>query len=347
MMRICRYLLQNYPCLPFPRTDWTSRSRTLISAEIFTFVFTSTEGGHLYAACLRFWEKVPFPEVTALFESVFGDDKEINLSAGTNLFTPQVICVVSSKPFYRAMQRYLRQLYSLSLSQCKVPLEYFVSALVGRVPVPMAGGRPFHVTLDAALVSKSSRTLPPIVFDLPHAQNFPHMDIDFAGPLRCLSLDHVLAVFTLLLREAKVAFVCSSGTILTETMETFRSLLFPLTWSSAFVSRLPESLSGLLQAPGGFMLGLHMDQPQDKHIFKAKRSSAQTGANLGSNKGASTDATWDRAAAAAFASGRAKESRRFRSVEESFPVGAYVVDLSGDAIFRHDGGDVEQLSRQN
>ena len=97
------------------------------------------------------------------------------------------------------------------------------------------------------------------------------------------------------------------------------------------------------------MLGLHMDQPQDKHIFKAKRSSAQTGANLGSNKGAPTDATSSiGAAAAAFASGRAKKELPgdFEVWRESFPVGAYVVDLSGDAIFRHDGGDVEQLSRQ-
>ena len=121
------------PMFAFPyglSTDFTVKNNYPVPNFFFTFVFTNAEGGHLYAACLRFWEKVPSAEVTTLFESVFGDDKQINLSVGTNLFTPQVICVVSSKLFYRAMQRYLRQLYSLSLSQLKAPLEYFISSLV-------------------------------------------------------------------------------------------------------------------------------------------------------------------------------------------------------------------------
>ena len=86
------------------------------------------------------------------------------------------------------------------------------------------------------------------------------MDLDFAAPLRCLSVDRLLAVLSLMLRESKIVFLCCSNTLLTETMETLRSLLFPLKWSSCFVSRLPDALSGLLEAPGGFMIGLHIDR---------------------------------------------------------------------------------------
>lgn len=64
------------------------------------------------------------------------------------------------------------------------------------------------------------------------------------------SVETLLAVFALLLREAKLLFVCKSNTLLTEAMETLRGLLFPLTWSSCFVSRLPDALMGMLQAPG-------------------------------------------------------------------------------------------------
>ena len=66
----------------------------------------------------------------------------------------------------------------------------------------------------------------------------------------CRSVDRLLAVFALLLREAKLLFVCRSNTLLTECMETLRGLLFPLSWASCFVSRLPDSLMGMLQAPG-------------------------------------------------------------------------------------------------
>ena len=61
---------------------------------------------------------------------------------------------------------------------------------------------------------------------------------------RCLSVDKLLAIFCLMLQEEKIVFICNSNALLTETMETLRSLLFPLTWSSCFVSRLPDSLSG-------------------------------------------------------------------------------------------------------
>jgi hypothetical protein len=72
-----------------------------------------------------------------------------------------------------------------------------------------------------------------------------------------------------MLREAKLLFVCKSNTLLTETMETLRCLLFPLSWSSCFVSRLPDFLLGLLEAPGGFMIGLHFELLSDQQMFQS------------------------------------------------------------------------------
>jgi hypothetical protein len=164
------------------------------------------------------------------------------------------------------MGRYLKQLYSLSLSPTFCPLEYFISSVVSRVPLPIEGGRPFHVVLDASLISATSRSMPPICFDLPSKYSFPQMDVDFAGPMRCLSTDHLLAIFALLLRESKVVFICCSNALLTEVMETFRCLLYPLIWSSCFITRLPDSLGGVLQAPGGFMIGMHVTNSQENDI---------------------------------------------------------------------------------
>lgn len=191
------------------------------------------------------------PVVTAATRGIGGT------GTGGTFFTPKVICVVSRMPCYRAMGRFLRQLYSISLSSLSTPIEHFIASLVGQVPLPVPGGRPLHVVLDAALISNQSRAMPAIAFYLPPRHFFPPMDLDFSGPLRCLSVENLLAVFTLLLREAKVLFVCKSNTLLTETMETLRGLLFPLSWSSCFVSRLPDSLLGLLDVPGGFMIGYY------------------------------------------------------------------------------------------
>ena len=144
------------------------------------------------------------------------------------------------------MRRFLRQLYSLSFSTLRCPLEYYIASVVHQVPFPLEGGRAFHVTLDVALISHTSKPMAPIEFAIPNANSFPLMDLDFAGPLRCLSVDNLLVVFSLMLREAKLLFVCQSNTMLTEVMETLRALLFPLTWSSCFVPRLSTALLGEL-----------------------------------------------------------------------------------------------------
>jgi hypothetical protein len=305
------------PLFAFPhdlRLEFESSNRYPLP-HFFTFVFTDADGKHMYAACLHFYEKLLPEEVQQVFETIFGDDKVMSMVRGTNVFCPKVICVVSSRPYYRAMRRYLRQLYSLSLSATPLPLEYYVSCLVAQVPSPMEGGRQFHVLLDGALIAPTSRALKPIKFDLPVKKGFPHMDLDFAAPLRCLSVELVLAVFVLLMREAKVAFMCTSGTLLTETMETLRSLLFPLTWSSTFVSRLPKALSGLLQAPGGFMVGLHVEE---KRMYAPEEKETMSPLSLGSPK-------------------RPKKTLPSEIIAwlETMTVGTYVVDLNECAIFQH------------
>lgn len=180
------------------------------------------------------------------------------------------------------MGRYLKQLYSLSLSTTLCPLEHFISSVVNFIPLPVEGGRPFHVVLDAALISPTSKSMPPVCFELPSPYYLPLMDLDFAGPLRCLSVENFLAIFTLLLRESKVVFTCCSNALLTDVMETFRCLLYPLTWSSCFITRLPDALTGVLQAPGGFMIGMHIlekktnDINQESHLISIEEGNKHT-----------------------------------------------------------------------
>lgn len=203
------------------------------------------------------------------------------------------------------MRRYLKQLYSLSLSSLSCPIEYFVAAVVQCIPRPIDGGRPFHVVLDSGLVSSKSRTLSPIIFDRPPSRFFPPLDLDFSMPFRCLSLENITAVFALLLREAKIVFLCSSSTVLTETMEVLQSLLFPLVWSTCYVSRLPLSLAGMMGAPGGFMIGI-----EDAVVEPSMQANGAS--NSGANNG---DRFW----------------------YHSITPGTYVIDLGRNCIAQHNG----------
>jgi hypothetical protein len=251
--------VQELPIFTFPhdlRIQECSRQDFPLP-DFFTFVFTDVLGRHMHAACLRFYEVVPREDIAPVFEEVYKESPEsFALAESMEIVSPKVICVLSQMPYYRAMGRLLRQLYTLSLSPIVCPLEEFIASVVARVPLPLAGGRPYHVVLDDALISPTSKSMSPVVFDMPRDRFFPVMDLDFAGPLRCLSVENLLNVFCLLLREAKIMFTCCSNAMLTEVMETLRVLLFPLSWSSSFITRLPDALCRLLEAPGGFMIGM-------------------------------------------------------------------------------------------
>ena len=112
-----------------------------------------------------------------------------------------------------------------------------------------------------------------------------------------------------------MVFLCCSNTLLTETMETLRSLLFPLKWSSCFVSRLPDVLSGLLEAPGGFMIGLHMFEDKDNDVEV-------------------TESTVDKH----FGDRKAVRQTQWT---HSLTAGTFIVDLSANAVFQYDGKSVQ------
>jgi hypothetical protein len=282
----------------------------------FSFVFTNAIGENLYVACLRFWEIARKPDLQPAFDSVYNTCEthpriEFALGEGMEFFAPKIICVVSKQPFYRAMRRYLRQIYCLSLSTIFCPIEFFVALVVNEIPLPVPGGRPFHVHLDAALISETSKMMAPIVFDLHDPFFLPFVDLNFSAPLRCLSIDNILVLYCLILQESKLIFTCSSDTLLTEVMETMRSLIFPLSWSSCFISRLPESLLGILDAPGGLMVGVQLHG--ESHFGQALSRVGSQG-HAGS-KQVRTPTFWER----------------------HVPQGAYVVDLTTNTIYLHSG----------
>jgi hypothetical protein len=182
------------------------------------------------------------------------------------LYMPKCICIMSHYPFYRAMRRFLRQLYSISLSSSRIPIERYISFFVTHLPFPSPGGASLHVLLDGSLMESTPRngrgfasSLPPICLSNPKWNTLPGLDLDFLAPFRCLSVRNVLDIFSLLLLEEQLLFVSSVSSLITEVMETMRNLLFPLAWQGAYVPRLPDSMAGFLDAPGGYMIGMHVE----------------------------------------------------------------------------------------
>ncbi|CAM9232899.1 unnamed protein product [Chrysoparadoxa australica] len=258
----------------------------------YSFVFTNVDGRRNFTSCLTFYEPVapsavrrmisrfgltqvdPFCD-KALTESEVGkifrlvraglgeeamSDRELDIKFDGQdcLFSPKTICVISRFPIYSVLRRLLRHLYAISLSQTEVPLERYITQFVNCIPMPAPGGRRFNVYLEPLEDDDPKRSrLKPLNLYMPAYPWLPLMDIDFSAPFRCLSVANVLALFSLMLQESKILFLSSRAELLTQVMEAMRSLLFPLEWQSVYIPRLPYSLSGCLECPGGFMIGMH------------------------------------------------------------------------------------------
>jgi hypothetical protein len=176
------------------------------------------------------------------------------------LWAPKCLCVITHWPFYRGLRSFLQQLYRIYLSPSPVPLERYIAYLVNYLPLPPPGVHSLNIHLDLGIndpVELSS--LKPIVLRLPDARSLPLMDLDYDAPFRALSIDNVIKVFTLMLVEERLLFVSSSTSLLTEIMETLLTLLFPLRWLSCYIPRLPDKLHEILDAPGSFLLGIHLE----------------------------------------------------------------------------------------
>jgi hypothetical protein len=268
--------------------------------SFFPLVFTGGDGKFIHGAVLTFYEELPPEVVDSLklrhqrIHAAFAQDLEelrtierkmrgldddapaapapVTTASATGgftprhetygVYTPKSIVIVSQFPFYRALKRFLRQLYRISLSAASAPLERYISYLVTFLPVPRPGGRPFHIHLETpnlnAMHSSSGFSLAPIALALPPHRSLPPMDLDFNAPFRCLSVFNVLNIFSLLLQESQLLFLSARASLVTEVCETFRALLFPLEWSCCYIPRLPDELSGYLDYPGGFVLGMHL-----------------------------------------------------------------------------------------
>ncbi len=57
--------------------------------------------------------------------------------------------------------------------------------------------------------------------------------------------------------SSQVLVVSSQLSLLTATCEAILSLMYPLTWSLAYIPVLPYPLLGVLGAPVPFLIGLH------------------------------------------------------------------------------------------
>lgn len=205
-----------------------------------SFVHTSEHGSHIMGCCLTIYEPLTAKQKLTAFG--FNNPPSPDLKGRNSYdekFIPLCLCLISHWPFVSSFKSFLCGLYRISVSKSRIPLERIICNFIDEVPAPPAGRVDITYYLGDEDHSQAiSFRCPPI--------NQPNVwsSMPLFPLFECLSPDNVMSLFALLLTERQLIFVSSQYSLLTSCAEAVTSLIYPLSWTHAYIPILPKQLLG-------------------------------------------------------------------------------------------------------
>lgn len=175
----------------------------------------------------------------------------------------KALCLLSRRPVYTGLLRYLEQLLLLGLHQSRAtsdgssanwfPVEQTLINLLHEVPAPHRG-----LSVQVAIADAE------IVLECPPFSEFPFdMDAEvMTFAFMVLEPKVVVQLYHHLLLEHRLLIVGQDSVLVTSLVESVKALLFPFTWLHVFIPNVPDAvdLNTLLEAPVPFIAGAHVRQ---------------------------------------------------------------------------------------
>jgi len=219
-------------------------------------VFTSNEGKRLYASVLTFHEELP---PAALDRMLYGDappsSKSAAIAPQKTLWIPKCICSLSHWLFFEVHREFLKQLYRVSLTASRVPIERLICNLIYEVPLPPRG----RVRVQYSIADQTCELSRAPGNQLPFAQ----VPLDMLFNL--LDRNNVVELFTCVLLEYKILLYSTHPSVLTMVSESILALIFPFRWDHVYIPVLPLQLLEFVNAPMPFIMGVHPGPLQQRN----------------------------------------------------------------------------------
>jgi hypothetical protein len=233
--RLNQPLPEGLPIFCFP--NGVHLKKTSKSPTFHTFVHTSEGGSRMLGCCLTFYRKLNSDQLNSLKKIILSTDPPADTSRidFNSLYIPYCLCLISHWTFVSSFKKFMRNLYQMSLQPCSIPIERFICNFIDDVPAPPAG------RIDVTYYLGDQ----PISFRCPPS-NEPNVwsGMPLFPLFECLSPESILSLFALVLVERQILFVSSQYSLLTLSAEAITSLLYPITWSHAYIPILPKMIIG-------------------------------------------------------------------------------------------------------
>ena len=176
-------------------------------------------------------------------------------SSNSSNSRPVTFAIISPHPFYNKYKEILQFLKAQYFRDFK-----FFETCVGnllKMPQPNFNGK----NLVTLLLSDSESSLCPqqICFQYTDKTKLPYLDVNCSLPLALLGPDNFVKVIIMLILEYKIVVISRNLSALTQSIETFVALLYPLEFMFCVIPLLPQQLQGstnILTAPTPYIIGV-------------------------------------------------------------------------------------------
>jgi len=206
--------------------------------KIHFFVSTGGRGQQVYGTCLTMYEAY---DVSSLVT-------DVDVKICSEVYLPKFICILSSYPYLVAFREFLSQLFRLTKSgDMPLPVERYIVNFCSEIPAPPPGAFEVQTTI---LDSEIKLWCPP------HNQPIPWVSLPFSHLFQCLDVEKIVFIWHALTLERKILLTSTQLSLLTTCSEILLSLLYPLTWSHAYIPVVPHFLVPILSAPMPFLCGI-------------------------------------------------------------------------------------------
>ena len=157
------------------------------------------------------------------------------------LYLPRCICVISNWPFVISFKKFLCAIYQIILHKTnniqQIPIERYICNFIDDVPAPPWGRLDVIYYINDEIINFRC---PPL--------NKPNLwsSLSLYPLFECLDHENILTLFTCVLVERQIVLISSQYSLLTNCAEAITSLMYPVTWSLAYIPVLPLQLIGKL-----------------------------------------------------------------------------------------------------
>ena len=192
--------------------------------------------------------------IKAYFNIKYGNNipelKEISID---NIYVPKALCFSSFSSFPNELKMLMNELLNyIRANKITLPIEKIIETIVFGIPRPLKAYFTISCNKNRLIPGQSKD----IDFILREFNQYDFNSYPFQSIFKFTS-NSILSIFKGLLLEIPILFFSSKKEILSNIIESFLSLLYPLEYQYPHISILPESCSGLIEIEKCFVFGIN------------------------------------------------------------------------------------------